>query len=939
MAEDETPRRFFVSHAGADQAWAAWVAWELEAAGHTVELDFWDWGAGDNFILKMNTALAEGQLLALFSTAYFDPRRFTTEEWSAVLAARERLIPLRLDRAEAPPMLRALLAPSLAGLDEEEARRVLLDAVAGPRRPDGKPAFPGPDDTVRTSATTGTAPGFPGLLPQVWNLPARNAGFTGREELLARLRQELAAGSPVAMRALRGRGGVGKTQLAIEYAHRFASDYELGWWISAEETALVPDQLAALAVRTGVADPDTPAGEACEALVAELRTRGHWLLVFDNAEDPTALTPHLPGGAGHVLITSRNPNWHERAVPVDVDGFTRTESIGLLRGRVPHLSEADADDLAEALEDLPLALAQAAALLADGLTVNQYEQLLKERISEVLDEGCPDGYPVSLAAQISLSAERLGRTEPVALSLLHACSLLAPEPFPLHVCRDVPLGQASAVAELLSDPLLARRALGALARQALAHVRNGTVQPHRLTQRVIRDRLTVSERAEAARAAEALLIAAHPGSPTEPATWSRWPDLVPHLLAFDPAELTTPEGRSAACDACWYLLDHGQTRAALSRLEVLHQTWTRQLGPDHLDTLWAVQCLARAHADIQEHARARELNEDALQRMRRVLGDDHPDTLAGASHLASRLAALGEIKAARDLDEDTLARARRVLGEDHRHTLGVSGNLANRLAALGETTEARALYEDVLVRKRRVLGWDDPDTLVTAHGLARVLADLSEVEAALVLDKDTLARRLRVLGEDHPDTLASASNVAHGLGRLGDLESARVLAEETLDRQRQVVGRDDPNTLVTAFVLATVQGLSGQPEAARDLGRDTLDRQRRVLGWDDPDTLFTASNLAVDLSALGDFRAARELDEDTLSRCRRVLGEDDPATLGSAANLAPRLALLGEIEAARTLAEESLPRMRKTLGPEHPDTLRTASLLKDLSGGGSGDTD
>ncbi|MGW7427035.1 FxSxx-COOH system tetratricopeptide repeat protein [Streptomyces sp. NPDC054813] len=927
MVEDEGARRFFVSHAGADRAWAEWVAGELTAAGHIVELDCWDWGAGDNLILKMNAALAEGQMLALFSAAYFDPLRFTTEEWSAVLAAREKLIPLRLDHAEAPPLLRALLAPSLVGLNEEEARRILLDAVAGPRRPDGKPAFPALDSDTRSSTTIGMGRRFPASLPQVWNLPGRNPGFTGREDVLAHLRRELTTGSPVAVLALRGRGGVGKTQLTIEYAHRFASDYELAWWISAEETALIPDQLAALAVRTGAADPDTSVGEACEALAAELRTRGHWLLVFDNAEDPTALAPYLPSGAGHVLITSRDPNWQERAARVDVGEFTRAESIALLRGRVPHLLEADADSLAQALEDLPLALVQAAALLADGLTVHLYNQLLEERISEVLDEGRPDGYPVSLAAQISLGAERLSRTEPVALSLLHACSLLAPEPFPLHTCRDVLSDPVPPVAAMLSDPLVVRRVLGALARQALVRVEDGTIQPHRLTQAVVRDRLTVSERAEAAQAAEALLIAAHPGSPTDPATWSRWPALIPHLLAFDPADFATAEGRSAACDACWYLLDHGEARAVLSHLQSLHDTWTRQLGPDHPDTLWAVQCLARAYADIQDHARARALNEDALQRMRRVLGEDHPDTLAGASHLATRLAALGEIEAARDLDVDTLARARTVLGEDHPHTLGVSGNLANRLSALGAIEAARDLYEDILARKRRVLGPDHPDTLVIAHGLARSLAELSDVDAALALDRDTFSRRLRVLGEDHPDTLVSASNVAHRLGRLGNVEEARALAGETLDRQRRAVGRDDPNTLMTAFILAAALGVQGQAEAARDLGRDTLDRQRRAVGWDHPDTLRTAHNLAVNLSTLGKVGEARELDEDTLSRRKRVLGEDHPDTLASAANLAPRLARLGDIEAARALAAESLPRMRETLGKEHSETLRTADLL------------
>ncbi|MEU0396018.1 toll/interleukin-1 receptor domain-containing protein, partial [Streptomyces sp. NPDC006208] len=129
----------FVSHAGADRAWAEWVAWQLVDAGYEVELDFWDWGAGENFVLKMNAALASGRMLALFSQAYFDPDRFTTAEWTAVVAAKQKLIPVRVDSATAPPVLRPLIAPSLAGLGEDEARTVLLKAVGGPRRPKGRP--------------------------------------------------------------------------------------------------------------------------------------------------------------------------------------------------------------------------------------------------------------------------------------------------------------------------------------------------------------------------------------------------------------------------------------------------------------------------------------------------------------------------------------------------------------------------------------------------------------------------------------------------------------------------------------------------------------------------------------------------------------------------------------------------------------------------------
>ncbi|MET8841818.1 toll/interleukin-1 receptor domain-containing protein [Streptomyces rubiginosohelvolus] len=87
---------WFISHAGADRAWAEWAAWQLVDAGFQVELDYWDWGAGDNFVLKMNAALDRGRFLALFSPAYFEPDRFTTPEWTAIVAMREKITPVRV---------------------------------------------------------------------------------------------------------------------------------------------------------------------------------------------------------------------------------------------------------------------------------------------------------------------------------------------------------------------------------------------------------------------------------------------------------------------------------------------------------------------------------------------------------------------------------------------------------------------------------------------------------------------------------------------------------------------------------------------------------------------------------------------------------------------------------------------------------------------------
>ncbi|NUS90689.1 MAG: toll/interleukin-1 receptor domain-containing protein, partial [Streptomyces sp.] len=395
---------WFISHAGADRAWAEWIAWQLLEAGHEVELDCWDWGAGDSFIAKMNAALARGRMLALYSPAYFDPERFTTLEWEAMLAMREQITPVRIADVTPPPVLRPLIAPDLFGLDDHAAREALLRAVNGiTGRPGRAPARP----PGMLSRIGGTGPRMPGSLPRMRNLPARNAAFTGRDSMLVHLREALASGQRVAVQALHGRGGVGKTQLALEYAYRFANEYELAWWTASEDPTLIPDQLAQLATRAAIAPAGTPPAAAVEMLLAELGGMSRWLLVFDNAENPDALAPFLPGGPGHVLITSRNPHWNAYAVPVDVDTLCRTESMALLRARGAALTDADASSIAATLDDLPLALAQAAALLVRGLSAADLKEELAANLVEVMKRNPPPGYPAGLAAQVHLNRTAL----------------------------------------------------------------------------------------------------------------------------------------------------------------------------------------------------------------------------------------------------------------------------------------------------------------------------------------------------------------------------------------------------------------------------------------------------------------------------------------------------------------------------------------------------
>jgi tetratricopeptide (TPR) repeat protein len=614
--------------------------------------------------------------------------------------------------------------------------------------------------------------------------------------LLVELRERLLASRATVVQALHGMGGIGKTQLAIEYAYRFASDYDLVWWIPASQPTLLTESLHQLAEQLGVTVDEQNTAAVLEAVKNQLRQRHRWLLIFDNAEEPAELASYRPGGDGHMVITSRNPGWGDIAGRLEVDVFTRAESIALLRTRASGLRENDADRLAGAVGDLPLALTQAAALLDEtGMAPDAYLELLVAQTRELLNEGAPITYPASLAASLQVTLNRIQSEDPAAVCLLELAAFLAPEPIPLSLIADHADQLVEPLASAARTPLAFRRGLRLIGRYALGRIQRDSLQLHRLVQAVLRDRLDDPQRRGLCRRAQNLFVSL-PGDPGDPASWPSYARLTPHILAIweQVGHVGTHSFRQTILEVARYLERSGQHNTCRQLTDQAWRQWKLHLGSSYRDTLAAAHRLAAALRVLGDYEQARPVAEETLARRRHMLGDDDPDTLSSASNLGATLNGLGEYRTAYHLAEDTLNRRRRVLGQDHPNTLVSEHNLGLSHQGLGNWEQARQVHQDALTRRRRLLGDDHPDTLASAYSLAVDLREAGKAWSARKLDEETLARRRRVLGEEHPDTLNSANNLAVDLYTLGEPKAARELDEATLVLMRHVLGNGHPQT-------------------------------------------------------------------------------------------------------------------------------------------------
>jgi hypothetical protein len=341
-------------------------------------------------------------------------------------------------------------------------------------------------------------PRFPGALPGVWKVPARNPNFTGRTADLAAVKDALAGGSTVTVQSLRGMGGVGKTQLAVEYAHARAADYDLVYWVAAEEPATIADQFTALAKLLGLeaaTDPDV----LREQVHAGLRSVPGWLLVFDNADTVEDIRGWLPGGPlppgipGHVIVTTRRAGFSALGRVMELDVLDPPSALTLLRARVPGLAEDVGWEIAAELGRLPLALEQAAAYLdRTAMPAADYLGLLRSRAADLYARGTVSGRHETIATLWDITLERISGEDPAAVVLLELCAYLAPEPIPLDLFTAHAGSLPGPLAAAAADELAFGEVIATLVDYSLAKRTPAGLQLHRLVQGVIRARLAAS---------------------------------------------------------------------------------------------------------------------------------------------------------------------------------------------------------------------------------------------------------------------------------------------------------------------------------------------------------------------------------------------------------------------------------------------------------------
>lgn len=759
-----------------------------------------------------------------------------------------------------------------------------------------------------------------------------NDYFSGRKGLLDEIRSTLtASGRPV---ALHGLAGVGKTQAAVEYALRCDQSYTHIFWVQAENSAVLANGLAAYARRLQVVQQDETDNDAAAALRRWLEQQSDWLLVFDNVRAPESLTEYLPrGAAGHVLITTLNPNWAVIAELIPVLPLDLDAGADFLQRRTRRAEPQSARYLAAELGGLPLALAQAAAYIEkQSITIADYFARYRTHKQTVLNRVRAHDYSETVGATLEMSFNAAIKETPVAADLLRLCAFLAPDDIPLSLAAPTD-GSLPGLLEALSEPLAVDDAAGALRGYSLVEVNREerTLSVHRLVQLVVRDQLAVEDHRRWVEAAGELVARAFPYEADELATWGPSSRLLPHALAV--AAHTEVTGASSA-GLVWLLSSAGQYLSKHAMFATAKTLLTRGLvtaeavyDPKHPSVATLANHLGLVLQDLGDLAGAGTHFERALAIHEAVFGPNHSKVATGVNNLGLVLQALGDLEGARVHFERALTIEEVALGPNHPKVAHHVNNLGGVLLELGDLTGARAHFERALAIDEAAFGPNHPNVGVQVNNLGGVLQTMGDLRGARAHFELALAIDEAAFGPNHTNVANRMNNLGGVLQDLGDLAGARAQFERALAIDKAAFGPNHPQVATEVNNLGSVLQKLNDLAGARAHYERALAIHEAAFGPSHPKVAVDVNNLGSVLRDLGDLAGARAHFERALAIDEAAFGPNHLKIATRLHNLGLLLKDLGDLAGARANFERALTIDEGAFGPNHPNVAADVSNL------------
>jgi tetratricopeptide (TPR) repeat protein len=675
--------------------------------------------------------------------------------------------------------------------------------------------------------------------------PQPTPWFVGRKQLLAEVRRQLRAGRPV---VLAGLGGVGKTQLALACIGRHLEDGGRGWWLRAEEAATLAGDYAALAQPLELPEREATDQELVIAAVRGwLDANSGWLLVFDNARDPEAIGGLFGGGAGQVLVTSRSWDWSDAHV-VNVRPWSREESLEFLQRHAYAADEATADELADQLGDLPLALEQARAYMHQTqIPPREYVGLLRDRAHAMFARGKPASYQDQVATSWSLSLDQLRTEAPAAEDLLALCAFLAPDDIPRSLLTEHAEVLGERLRQTIEDGVAFGDAIAALGRYSLITVTDDALAVHRLVQAVIRIRLSHDDGRLWSEAAVDLLEAGFPTQPEEVANWPTFQRLLPHALAAaEHAERLGVASRQTGWLLSWaagYLRGRGQPRQARPIAERALAVTEAALPPDDPDVAERHDELGRSLLMLGDLEGARAEVQRALAIDEIAYGPDHPYVATDHGTLGDVLRDLGDLVGAREEYERALAIRETADGVSRTEIAISHTKLAYVLRQLEDLAEARAEAQQALTIFEEIHGPDHTHVASARSALGGVLQDSGDLAGAQAEFQRALAIYEVAYGSDHPHVATAHNNLGSVLWKLGDFAGAQAEVERALAIYKVAYGSDHPHVANAHENLGAVLWASGNLAGAQAEFERALAIYEVAYGRDHPRTQGVRSHI------------------------------------------------------------------------------------------------